>query len=169
MALTLDIEGPAAPPRLNGELVFGAPWEGRSFAMAMALVEKGLFTWDEFRDHLIAAVQRWEAEPSGEYRYYERWQEALESIVSELEIVAEPEVDELAATFAARPPGHDHGDHDHDHTHHDHGDHDDHDHRAHDHGDHDHGDHDHGAHDHGDHDHRAHDHSVHHPGSLGDQ
>ena len=156
MALTLDIEGPAAPPRLNGELVFGAPWEGRSFAMAMALVEKGLFTWDEFRDHLIAAVQRWEAEPSGEYRYYERWQEALESIVSELEIVAEPEVDELAATFAARPPGHDHGDHDHDHTHHDHGDH-------------DHGDHDHGAHDHGDHDHRAHDHSVHHPGSLGDQ
>ena len=146
MALTLDIEGPAAPPRLNGELVFGAPWEGRSFAMAMALVEKGLFTWDEFRDHLIAAVQRWEAEPSGEYRYYERWQEALESIVSELEIVAEPEVDELAATFAARPPGHDHGDHDHDHTHHTHHD-----------------------HDHGDPDHGAHDHSVHHPGSLGDQ
>ena len=130
VALTLDIEGPAAPPRLNGELVFGAPWEGRSFAMAMALVEGGLFSWDDFRDHLIAAVQRWESDPVGEYRYYERWQEALESIVSELEIVAEPEVDELAAAYAARPAGHDH----------DHGDHD--------HGDHDHGDHHHG---HGDH------------------
>ena len=117
MALTLDIEGPAAPPRLNGELVFAAPWEGRSFAMAMALAEGGLFTWDEFRDHLIAAVQRWEAAPVGEYRYYERWQEALESIVSELELVAEPEVDELAAAYEARPPGHDHGDHDHDHEH----------------------------------------------------
>ena len=130
VALTLDIEGPAAPPRLNGELVFGAPWEGRSFAMAMALVEGGLFSWDDFRDHLIAAVQRWESDPVGEYRYYERWQEALESIVSELEIVAEPEVDELAAAYAARPAGHDH----------DHGDHD--------HGDHHHGDHHHG---HGDH------------------
>ena len=98
--------------------------------MAMALVEGGLFSWDDFRDHLIAAVQRWESDPVGEYRYYERWQEALESIVSELEIVAEPEVDELAAAYAARPAGHDH----------DHGDHD--------HGDHHHGDHHHG---HGDH------------------
>ena len=116
MALTLDIEGPAAPPRLNGELVFGAPWEGRSFAMAMALVDGGQFSWDDFRDHLIAAVQRWESDPVGEYRYYERWQEALESIVSELEIVAEPEVDELAAAYAARPAGHDHdhGEHHHD-------------------------------------------------------
>ena len=130
MAPTLDIEGPAAPPRLNGELVFDAPWEGRSFAMAMALVDGGHFSWDDFRDHLIAAVQRWESDPVGEYRYYERWQEALESIVSELEIVAEPEVDELAAAYAARPAGHDH----------DHGDHD--------HGDHHHGDHHHG---HGDH------------------
>ena len=125
VALTLDIEGPAAPPRLNGELVFDAPWEGRSFAMAMALVESGYFSWDDFRDHLIAAVQRWESDPVGEYRYYERWQEALESIVAELEIVAEPEVDELAAAYAARPAGHDHdhGEHHHGHGDGDHGDH----------------------------------------------
>ena len=130
MALTLDIEGPAAPPRLNGELVFDAPWEGRSFAMAMALVEGGLFSWDDFRDHLIAAVQRWESDPVGEYRYYERWQEALESIVGELEIVAPTDVDERASAYAARRPGHDHGDH----SHHDH-DHGDHSHHDHDHGD----------------------------------
>ena len=118
MALTLDIEGPAAPPRLNGELVFEEPWEGRSFAMVAALAECGLFAWDEFRDHLIAAIARWESNPMGEYRYYERWQEALESIVAELEIVTPPEVDELAAAYAARPPGHDHGHGDqHDHSH----------------------------------------------------
>ena len=129
MALTLDIEGPAAPPRLNGELVFEAPWEGRSFAMAMALVEGGCFTWDDFRDHLIAAVQRWESDPAGEYRYYERWQEALESITAERGIVAATDVEALAAAYAARPPGHDHGDH-----YHGHGD----DHHGAGHGDHDH-------------------------------
>ena len=136
MALTLDIEGPAAPPRLNGELVFDAPWEGRSFAMAMALVDGGLFDWDDFRDHLIAAVRRWESDPVGEYRYYERWQEALESIVAERAIVSQPEVDARAAAYAARPPGHDHGDHDHHHDH-GHGHHHDHDHGHH----HEHGDH----------------------------
>ena len=114
MSLTLDIEGPAAPPRLNGELVFDEPWEGRSFAMAAALVEGGHFSWDEFRDHLIAAVGRWESNPVGEYRYYERWQEALESIVSEREVVTRPQIDELAAAYEARPPGHDHA---HDHSH----------------------------------------------------
>ena len=103
MALTLDTEGPAAPPRLNGELVFAAPWEGRTFAMAMALVEGGQFSWDDFRDRLIDAVQRWESDPVGEYRYYERWQEALESIVSELDIVAGPDVDELAAAWTLTP------------------------------------------------------------------
>ena len=91
--------------------------------MAMALVEGGLFSWDDFRDHLIAAVQRWELDPVGEYRYYERWQEALESIVSELEIVAPPDVDERASAYAARPPGHDHGGHSHDDHDHDHDDH----------------------------------------------
>ena len=89
--------------------------------MAMAMVDRGLFSWDDFRHHLIASVQRWESDPVGEYRYYERWQEALESIVSELGIVTAPDVDERARAYAARPPGHDHGDHDHhDHDHHDH-------------------------------------------------
>ena len=33
--------GAAAPPRSNGELVFEAPWESRSFGMAVALSEPG--------------------------------------------------------------------------------------------------------------------------------
>lgn len=140
-----EADDPAGPPRLNGEMVFDEPWESRSFAMAAALVEEGCFGWDDFRDHLIAAVQRWEDDPDGPYRYYERWQEALESIVADRRIAAESELAELAAAFAARPPGHDHdhgdGGHDHDHHHgHDHG-------HGHGHGD-GHGDHD--GHDHHD-------------------
>ena len=132
-----EADDPAGPPRLNGEMVFDEPWESRSFAMAAALVEGGCFGWDDFRDHLIAAVQRWEADPDGPYRYYERWQEALESIVADRRIAAESEVAELAAAYAARPPGHDHDyhhgddghDHHHDgHGHHHHGPGDDHDH-----------------------------------------
>lgn len=129
-----EADDPAGPPRLNGEMVFDEPWESRSFAMAAALVEGGCFGWDDFRDHLIAAVQRWEADPDGPYRYYERWQEALESIVADRRIAAESEVAELAAAYAARPPGHDHdhhhsdGHHPHDHGHHHHGPGDDHDH-----------------------------------------
>lgn len=161
-----EADDPAGPPRLNGEMVFDEPWESRSFAMAAALVEGGCFGWDDFRDHLIAAVQRWEADPDGPYRYYERWQEALESIVADRRIAAESEVAERAAAYAARPPGHDH-DHHHSDDHH----HDGHGHHHHDHGHHGgHGhDHHHGdnhAHDgHGGHGHRHQDHGDRSPAS----
>ena len=117
-AISLDVDGPAAPPRLNGELVFDAPWQSRSFAMAMALVEEGHFTWDQFRDHLIATIDSWESASEGvQYRYYERWQEALESIVTDRRILTNPEVHERAIAYAARPAGHDHGHSGHDHGH----------------------------------------------------
>ena len=154
-----EADDPAGPPRLNGEMVFDEPWESRSFAMAAALVEEGCFGWDDFRDHLIAAVRRWEADPDGPYRYYERWQEALESIAADRGIVAGPEVGELAAAYAARPPGHDHGDH-----HHDHGD------GHHHHGDNGHHHHDHGDHHHGPgdgHHHHGHGNHQHHHGDRG--
>ena len=39
----LDQEGPAAPPRTNGELVFELPWESRVFGLTMSLYEAGQF------------------------------------------------------------------------------------------------------------------------------
>ena len=39
----LDSDGPAAPPRRNGELAFEAPWESRLFGVTMALVRSGVF------------------------------------------------------------------------------------------------------------------------------
>lgn len=120
----LDLDGPSAPPRSNGELVFSQPWESRVFGMTIALHQAGLFPWDDFQDQLIAAVGRWEAaHPGGEgYRYYECWFEALQALLDERAVVAPSELDARALTFAGRPAGHDHR---HDHDHHDHDHHDD--------------------------------------------
>jgi nitrile hydratase accessory protein len=102
LSVELAITGPAAPPRANGEMVFDAPWESRLFGMTLALIEAERFAWGEFQQRLIAAVGRWEAEhPDGEgYRYYDRWAEALDSLLDDLGIVA--------VETADRPAGHDH-------------------------------------------------------------
>ena len=42
--------------RLDADHVFSAPWEARAFAIALKLSEAGHFSWDEFRDQLIAEV-----------------------------------------------------------------------------------------------------------------
>lgn len=107
----LAITGPAAPPRSNGEMVFEAPWESRLFGMTLALVEADRVEWGEFQRRLITAVGRWEAEhPDGEgYSYYDRWAEALESLLDDLGLVAVETTDARADALAARPAGHDHG------------------------------------------------------------
>jgi nitrile hydratase accessory protein len=106
----LDIEGPAAPPRSNGELVFAEPWEGRAFGLVMALVDRGVLSYDAFRDALVACIAAWEADPPpGEcWSYYRCWLQALEQVLDEQALVTSGEVDTRSATFAARPAGHDH-------------------------------------------------------------
>ena len=118
MALVdLAVEGPAAPPRNNGELVFAAPWEGRAFAMALTLHDRGIFEWPAFQAQLVKAVARAEA-AGGEFSYYRCWLEALEALLSEEGLVAGGTVEKRAGVFACRPAGHDHDHHDHhDHEH----------------------------------------------------
>ena len=69
------MEGEAALPRDNGELVFAAPWEGRSLAMAIALVERLGLQWEDFRQQLITAIAADPARP-----YYESFTAALEAL-----------------------------------------------------------------------------------------
>jgi nitrile hydratase accessory protein len=110
----LDSAGASAPPRRNGSLVFAEPWERRLFGVTMALHEAGCFEWEAFRQHLIDSIASWEADhPGGDgYHYYEQWLSALQSVLSESELVSSADLHERVAVFAARPAGHDHAPHD---------------------------------------------------------
>lgn len=117
----LDVDGPAAPPRANGELVFEEPWQGRAFGLVMTLTEQGVVSYDAFREALIARIAAWEADPpAGEpYSYYRCWLQALEQVLDEAALVPTAQLDARTADFAVRPPGHDHGhEHGDDHPHH---------------------------------------------------
>jgi nitrile hydratase accessory protein len=107
VSVSLDVDGVAAPPRRNGELVFAEPWESRAFGLAMSLHEAGAFGWEDFRQALIARISSWD-EPAG-YRYYECWVEALEQLLVDRGIVGSDAVGRRAAEVAARPAGWDHG------------------------------------------------------------
>jgi nitrile hydratase accessory protein len=118
LAAVLDVDGPAAPPRSNGELVFAEPWESRAFGLALALHAGGAFDWEDFRRQLIRAVSDWEREhDDGEcWSYYRCWLTALERVLVEMGVVGPGELERRAAALSARPPGHEHGDeHGHEH------------------------------------------------------
>ncbi len=121
----LDVEGPAAPPRANGELVFAEPWQSRAFGLAVTLHDAGAFAWDDFRAHLVERITAWEHEhPAGEcLDYYGCWLQALELVVVDRGLVDPGGVDGRAGELAVRPDGHDHADGDdgHDHVHRPHG------------------------------------------------
>jgi nitrile hydratase accessory protein len=105
----LDTGGPAAPPRRNGELVFEAPWQSRVFGLTVALHEQGRFAWDEFRDRLIAAIARDDADDAAVARgYWACWLEAFEALLAAKGLCADEALRERATRLAARPAGHDH-------------------------------------------------------------
>jgi nitrile hydratase accessory protein len=92
------MDGEAALPRKNGELVFEAPWEGRAFGIAVAMSDQGLYDWDRFRDRLIVEIA--EADRCGaETTYYERWLAALESLVVDKGYVATDELEARTAEY----------------------------------------------------------------------
>jgi nitrile hydratase accessory protein len=82
-----EMEGMAGIPRQNGELVFHDEWERRAFAMAVALCERGRYSWDEFREELIAAIDQSPDEMGkpcpNEPGYFEHWLGALERVLRE--------------------------------------------------------------------------------------
>jgi len=96
------LDGDAAIPRKNGELVFDAPWQSRAFAMVVGLHEQGCFTWDEFKDRLIAQVAEKPAagDASPATVYYRQWLAALESLLLHKGLLSgealEKRVEELA-------------------------------------------------------------------------
>ncbi len=63
--------------------VFSAPWEAQAFAMAVALYERGCFTWTEWSSTLAEVIAE-----AKDQRYYEHWLTALERIVERKALVA---------------------------------------------------------------------------------
>jgi len=84
----------APPPRSNGELVFHHPWEGRVFGLAVAAQEAGLFTAEEFRQALIAAITHAPDRP-----YYGSWSAALQTITVAKGLLDEQSIDQRAHAF----------------------------------------------------------------------
>jgi nitrile hydratase accessory protein len=75
---------PGLPRGADGP-VFGAPWEARAFAMALALHERGLFGWGEWAGTLAEEIKRAQAagDPDTGETYYHHWLAALERLVAE--------------------------------------------------------------------------------------
>src|SRR5262245_4446730 len=69
-----DAEGP----------VFREPWEAQAFAMALALHERGLFTWGEWAATLAEEIKRAQAagDPDTGETYYRHWLNTLERLVA---------------------------------------------------------------------------------------
>jgi nitrile hydratase accessory protein len=71
-------------PRDADGPVFRAPWEAQAFGLALALHERGFFTWPEWTEALAAEISA--AAVRGETddgtRYYEYWLAALEKLAA---------------------------------------------------------------------------------------
>ena len=125
MTAPYELAGPAAPPMVNGELTFEAPWQGRVFGIACGLAEHGVFEWDTFRARLITEIGAFDRSPERDadatglstphFHYYDHFLRALETLLAERLIIAPGELTQRVRAFVERPHGHDHH-HDHDHA-----------------------------------------------------
>ena len=73
--LPRDVDGP----------VFREPWEAQAFAMALALYDRGVFTWSEWAAMLADEIRRAQAggDPDTGETYYRHWLATLERMVAE--------------------------------------------------------------------------------------
>jgi nitrile hydratase accessory protein len=64
--------------------VFREPWEAQAFAMALALYDRGLFTWNEWAQTLGEEIRRAQqaGDPDTGETYYRHWLAALERLVA---------------------------------------------------------------------------------------
>jgi nitrile hydratase accessory protein len=97
--VTTNTHGPISNPGAD-EPVFRTPWEARVFSMAVAMSRRGLFTWDEFRDRLIAEINAPDADPE----YYKNWLNALEKLLTDKGTLIADELEAELARLAAEQP-----------------------------------------------------------------
>jgi nitrile hydratase accessory protein len=80
---------PGLPRDVAGP-VFHEPWEAQAFALALALHERGLFTWGEWAATLAHEIKAAQAagDPDTGDTYYRHWLNALERLVAEKNVAS---------------------------------------------------------------------------------
>jgi nitrile hydratase accessory protein len=75
---------PGIPRDEQGPL-FREPWEAQAFAMALALHQRGLFTWSEWAATLAEEIKRAQAagDPDTGETYHHHWLATLERLVAD--------------------------------------------------------------------------------------
>lgn len=110
--VVLLLEDGPAPPRSNGELVFAEPWQGRAFALAVALHERGAFEWSAFQTELTSRIATWEDDnevrdlAGNDFPYYELWLAALEAVLANHDLVDGTTLDETTEGLEAADRSH---------------------------------------------------------------
>ena len=77
-------------PRDEQGPVFREPWEAQAFAMALALQQRGLFTWSEWAAALGEEIKRAQraGDPDTGETYYRHWLATFERLVSEKDVAS---------------------------------------------------------------------------------
>jgi nitrile hydratase accessory protein len=78
-------------PRDEQGPVFREPWEAQAFAMAVALRQRGLFTWSEWAVALGEEIKRAQraGDPDTGETYYRHWLATLERLVTHKGVASE--------------------------------------------------------------------------------
>jgi nitrile hydratase accessory protein len=87
------LNAPEAPP-------FDEPWQAQVFAIAVALNQRGLFTWSEWARALGAEIAGG-AQEAGNEAYFHGWLSALEKILAEKGVASEAALASLAEAWRA--------------------------------------------------------------------
>ncbi len=98
-----DLNGAITPPRDNGEIVFGAPWERRVFGLTVAACRTGACSWELFRQRLIRRIADDEQRP-----YWQSWAAAFEDVLTQAAVLTGGELDDRHRELLMRPAGFDH-------------------------------------------------------------
>jgi nitrile hydratase accessory protein len=79
-----DLSALARRPGDAAEPVFREPWEAHAFALALALHERGVYTWREWAVALAAQIETAQAHGDADLgdTYYRHWLRALEALVA---------------------------------------------------------------------------------------
>jgi nitrile hydratase accessory protein len=91
---------PGLPHDADGP-VFDEPWEGQAFALAVALHERGVFTWPEWAEALGRELERARqaGDPDTGATYYRHWLAALERVVADKQLTDADTLTRYAAAW----------------------------------------------------------------------